>query len=218
VPAPRRAPTTTSHLLAPEMQANTSGALESPHRPKGALTARLLAGVQDGLLCALPGLGGLALLVASITLALFTAGAGIDHGLPRLGHGPDAGLADLLAAVLSRDGLEAAADQAKTAAGASVVAAAVIIIGAALAAMLAAAGLLFLLVVPTVERGAPWAHRRHGLQIVRGDGNAPLGYGRALLRWLLTALLWPLALPCVLAGMRAPHDLLSGCRVVARQG
>jgi hypothetical protein len=216
-PTPRRSPTTSSNLLAPEMQVNTSGALEAPHRAGVTPMARLIAGVQDGLLSILPGLGGLVLLLGSMALALFTAEAGLDHGVPRLGHGPAAGLNDLLAAVLTFDGLDAAAEQLKAAAGASTVAAAVIISGAAIAAMLAATGLLFQLVVPTVERGAPWAHRRHGLQVVRGDGMAPPGYGRALLRWLLAALLWPLALPCVLAGLRAPHDLISGCRVVARQ-
>ncbi|HAT09260.1 MAG TPA: hypothetical protein DCS97_01375 [Planctomycetes bacterium] len=217
-PVPRRAPTTTSHLLAPELQPTTSGALESPYRGGVTLSGRLGAGVLDGLLGAVPAVCGALLIIAVLAMALFTAGAGIDRGMPRLGHGPAASLGDLLIAVLTVEGLEGAADQVKAAAAASVVAAAVIIIGAALAAMLAAAGLLFLLVVPTVERGAPWAHRRHGLLIVRGDGSGSLGYGRALLRWVLAVLLWPLALPCVLAGMRAPHDLLSGCRVVARQG
>lgn len=211
-PPTRRSPSTSS-LEAAVFSPSASGALEMPTPTRPTAAARLSAGLFDGLIAALA--AGLGLVVALLVLAgaLALAGAGVGDGGPRFGAGGAAGFPAILGSLLGAQGLASGLAAAPQAASASPGAGLVLVLGAALSAMVAVAGLLLVLVVPTVTRGAPAMHRRQGLAVVRtADGTAP-GYPQALLRWLLAALLWPLAIPMVLLKRRSPHDSLSRCTV-----
>ena len=73
--------------------------------------------------------------------------------------------------------------------------------------------LLLGLVAATVRKGGPWWHRRLGLGLVlHRNGHRP-SWGRTILRWLLFALCWPLALVTVWSGCRSLHDVLCGTEV-----
>lgn len=211
-PQTRRSPSTAS-LEAAAFAPSASGALEMPTPTRPAAYDRLSAGLLDG--AAAVGSASIGLFIAVLVLAgaLAVAGAGISDGVPRVGAGGPAGFPAILGAVLNLHGLSAGLAAAPLAASASPAAGLLLVLGAALAAMATVAGPLLVLVVPTVLRGAPAMHRRCGLAVVRtADGTAP-GYAQALLRWLLAALLWPLAIPMALLQRRSPHDTLSGCTV-----
>lgn len=211
-PTPRRAPST-SDLEAPELPTTGSGALEGRTHPSQVGADRLLAGAVDGLCAALVALLALGVGLAALAGALVAVGAGLDAGVPSLACGHAASFPDLLSAMLAPGGLRQALAIAPAASAAAPTATIILIGGAALAAVIAVGGLLAVLVVPTVTRGAPRMHRKRGLVIASVADGGPLGYGRALLRWLLAVALWPLAPIAILLGVRAPHDLLSGCMV-----
>lgn len=211
-PQTRRSPSTAS-LEAAAFAPSASGALEMPTPTRPTASARLSAGLFDGIAAAGSATVGLCIAVLVLAGALTIAGAGIRDGVPRIGSGGPAGFPEVLGALLGWQGLSAGLAAAPLAASASPAAGLLLVLGAALAAMTAVAGPLLVLVVPTVLRGAPSMHRRCGLAVVRtADGAAP-GYAQALWRWLLAALLWPLAIPMALMQRRSPHDTLSGCTV-----
>ncbi len=211
-PVTRRSPSTSS-LEAPNFSPSVSGALEQPTPTRPATGDRLLAGLVDGLVALATAGGGLLIALLTLAGALSLAGAAVADGLPRLGPGPAASFPALLGALLYPHGLAAAVSAAQFAASVQPVVALLLVLGAAVSAMALVAGPLFVLVAPTVLRGGPAMHRRLGLVVVRtADGTAP-GYGQALLRWLLAAVLWPLALGATLLHRRSPHDVLSGCTV-----
>lgn len=178
---------------------------------------RVLAGLLDtASLALLAVLFGGPVLMAGYGWSLVQAGAGMDHGLPVLGVPPAqaAGFAALAGSLLSPDGwpraLAIVGHLAK--AGDQQPFLTLFAIGT-VAVLISVMVLLLGSVAATVVRGAPFWHQRLGLEIVERATNQPPSWGRATARWLLVALLWPLAVPCACAGIRAPHDLLSGCRV-----
>ena len=76
--------------------------------------------------------------------------------------------------------------------------------------------LLFVLVAATMLHGAPFWHRRLGLVIrEHRTGYYPTAL-RSVCRWLLSLPLAPFALLAIATAQRAPHDLLTGCRVCRR--
>lgn len=89
-----------------------------------------------------------------------------------------------------------------------------LVLGLAAAAATALLAALWLgwFALPSATRGAPWGHRRCGLQLVGPDGQHP-SLARAAGRWLLAALLAPLALPAIARRRRSWHDTLSGCQL-----
>lgn len=213
-PSTRRS-SSSAGLEPPELAPNASGALEAPTPTRPEPVERILSGLIDGF--AATGAAGLGMVIALLALAaaLAQAGASAGEGALRLGGDP-AGLGGVLLALLGPGGLGAGLALAPAAAAASPMAMGILVAGAAAGAMAAVGGFLLVLVVPTVVRGAPRAHRAHGLVLARTADGMPLGYGTALLRWILAALLCPLALPAVLLRRRAPHDLL--CGVTVRRG
>jgi hypothetical protein len=209
----RRSPTPSVSLEAPAFAPSASGALELTTPIRAQASDRLIAGLVDGLGAIGASAGGLLIALFVLAGALASAGATIGGGLPRFGPGVEAGYPAILGALLHPQGLAAGLVAAPLAASTSSSAAVLLVLGAALSAMAVVVGPLLLLVVPTVLHGAPRMHRQRGLVVMCLADSAPLGYGRALLRWLLAALLWPLAIPAALAQRRAPHDVLSGCVV-----
>lgn len=178
---------------------------------------RLVAGPLDVISLSLLALllGG-PVLLAAYGWALVQAGAGIDHGLPMLGvaSAQAADFSPLAASLLSPSGwlraidivghLSRAADQQPFLT--------LFAIGT-VAVLISVMVLLLGTVAATVVRGAPFWHRRLGLEIVEDHTGYHLTWGRSLARWLLVLLLWPLAIPFVVTNKRAPHDLLCGCKV-----
>lgn len=211
-PTTRRSPSTAS-LEAPSFSPTASGALEAPTPTRPAPMERIVAGFIDGMVAT--GAAGIGLILGLIALAgaLALAGASVVDGLPRLGGGDPAGLNGLILALLQPGGLMKALALAQPAAAASSGAMVLLILGSAVGAMTAVGGMLLVLVVPTVTRGAPKGHRAYGLTVVRSSDGLPLGYGRAMIRWLLAALLAPLGLPAALLRRRALHDVICGCTV-----
>jgi hypothetical protein len=211
-PAPRRTPTTSESLLPPPLEPTGTSALEAatPTSPEPA--ARLIAGAIDGLRAAVVALAGPLLALAGLALALHLGQVGVAGGLPAFAGAP-AGWSELLAALASPAGFARGCELLRLAATGSPVVAVVALATAAISAMAVAAALFIVLVLPTVRRGAPLAHRRRGLAILRTADGLPPGPGQAALRWLLALLLLPLALPAALLRRRAPHDALAGCTV-----
>ncbi len=212
-PRPTRRSPSTSSLEAASFAPSSSGALEMPTPTRAGAADRLFAGLVDGLAATgAVGCGGIIALIA-LAAALAVAGATVSAEVPRLAPGGPAGFLAVLGALLHPAGLSAGLSAAQLAAASQPAAALTLVLGAAVAAMAAVAGLLLVLVVPTVAHGSPRMHRHRGLVIARIADGLPLGYGQALLRWLLAALLWPLAIPAALLQRRALHDRLSGCVV-----
>jgi hypothetical protein len=88
---------------------------------------------------------------------------------------------------------------------------AVLVGGLALGGLLAVLAWLFWWPVPTMLHGAPLGQRALGLILHDRHGEYP-GPLRSLLRSLLALPLLPLDALALLAGLRPPCDLLSGCR------
>jgi len=217
--APRAAPQPerqhgTSHRLEAGSQVTIdASALLPPDPTAEEAHARLLAGLIDGLAALAVPLGGVLLGLSALAFALAEAGAEVVDGVPRLAPAGMAGIGELFVSLFHVPGLLAGFAASPAAAEASGLSATVLVLGAALTAMLLVAGPLLVLIVPTVQRGAPAMHRRLGLSLLRARDSAPLGYGRSLLRWSAAALLWPLAIPALLLRRRAPHDVIAGCIV-----
>jgi hypothetical protein len=212
-PPPRRSPSTASSMEALPHNPTASGALEMPREAAASIGDRCAAGLVDGMRATALALPGLLICLAGYAGALAAAGAVVVHGVPRIAPGHPAGLFELLATLLQSDGWAAAPEAASLAASSSVVAAGILVTGLAFGSLFSAVGLLWVIVLPTAEHGAPDGHRRRGLAIVRERDGARPSWSRACVRWGLAGVLWPLAIPAALIGMRAPHDVLSGCRV-----
>jgi hypothetical protein len=159
---------------------------------------------------------GLPILVAGYAWALVQAGAVIDQGLPQLTGTPGNGASGIeLAKSLMHDGgvthavelsqrLMRASDQQPfmTLFATSSVALLIMMVCA-----------ILYLIGSTVVRGAPFWHRRMGLEIVEHRTGYLLTWTRAVVRWLLFLLLWPLAPITLGIDLRSLHDVLSGCAV-----
>lgn len=211
-PQTRRS-TSTASLEAPQFSPASTSALEAPTPTRASPSDRLMAGLIDGLAAVGAAGSGLVAALLALAIALAAAGASVSGGVPRLGGGPPASVSDLIVGLFASGGLQAGLELARPAAAASGAALAALVLGASLGAMCAVGGVLLVLVVPTVTRGGPRAHRAFGLTLARSSDGGRLGYGRSLVRWVLALLLWPTAVPTVLARRRSLHDLLSGCTV-----
>ena len=204
-PSAPSSPHGTSHLLPSEAPSHASAALEAGRIPTGSPPpeptrslrgARLLAGIGDPLWVLLFGLTiGMTTTVIGVTGSLILAEAGIEHDAIVLSGATRAALGDLVGYVVSPAhwmSLDALARQlhALTSPWPFLLFFLALALGAVVAELL----LLWGLVAASVYRGGPWLHRRLGLHlVVRRNGHHP-GWVRALLRWTLLAMMWPLAL------------------------
>lgn len=223
-PSAPLSPHGTSHLLPSEAPSHASAALEAgripslsqPSSPKRSLrAARLLAGIGDPLWVLSLGLSiGLTTTLGGVTGALALAGAGVVHDEVVLPGAPAASFSELLGHVVSPANwghLDALARQLH--AQASPWPFLLFFLALALGAVVAELLLLWGLVAASVYRGGPWLHRRLGLHLVtRRNGHHP-GWLRALVRWSLLAVTWPLAPITAALGVRGLHDWLSGCEI-----
>jgi len=194
--------------------------------PTGALATtpggrRVLAGLLDAIQSGTLALAlALPPLVVGYVLALRAAGAVLRDGLPRLTYTTNepASAAALAGSLLHAGGLQRAWTLASELQQHYEPLPALLLFAGVTAATLA-----FVLthvlgtVVATVLRGGPLWHRRLGLAIVDSRTGAWPGWGRALARWSLLLVLWPLAPLGVLRRRRGLHDRLSGCEIRIRR-
>lgn len=201
----------------PVSTANPFASAPSVIAPAG---RRLLAGMLDSFQA---GVLALALavppLVVGYALALRAAGAVLRDGLPRLSYTADqpATLLQLAGTLLHAGGLSRALEVAgELQEHYQRLPALLLFTGVTVAVLAFVLTHLLLTVVATVLRGGPLWHRRLGLAIIDARTGAFPGWGRALARWSLLLVLWPVAVVAAVVGRTGPHDRVSGCRVHAR--
>ena len=201
----------------PVSTANPFASAPSVIAPAG---RRLLAGMLDTFQA-----GALALalavppLVVGYALALRAAGAVLRDGLPRLSYTADqpATLLQLAGTLLHGGGLSRAMEVAgELQEHYQRLPAVLLFTGVTVAVLAFVLTHLLLTVVATVLHGGPLWHRRLGLAIIDARTGAFPGWGRALARWSLLLVLWPIAVVTAAAGRTGLHDHVSGCRVHAR--
>ncbi len=202
----------------PVTDALTSELFPSQARSAVLRWRRLTAGVlETASIAGLLLLTTLPLVLTGLAAALVQAGAALDQGEIRFGHGDAAGFTDLLGALLMPSQwlhlgawllhLRTLPDQGPFliafagCAGAVIVAEAVLIIG---------------LVAGTVRHGAPWWHRRLGLIVVDRRTGYRLSWMQASMRWFLAGALLPTGLVTSVLEVRSLADRL--CRSEIRRG
>lgn len=223
-PSAPLSPHGSSHLMPSDAPSHASAALEAGRIQSGSPSlkptrslraARLLAGIGDPLWVLLFGLTiGMTTTVIGVTGSLTMANAGIEHGDLVLSGATRASLGELVGYVVSPPhwlGLDALARQLH--ALSSPWPFLLFFLALALGAVVAELLLLWGLVAASVYRGGPWLHRRLGLHLVVGRNGHHPGWVRALLRWSLLAVTWPLALITVALGVRGLHDRLTCCEI-----
>ncbi len=212
---PKRTPSTTE--AAPASTANPFASATTVTAPAG---RRILAGGLDAGQAVLVALAlALPPLVAGYVVALRAAGAVLRNGLPRLSFTPDqpATMLDLAGTLLHPGALPRSLEIAgELQQHSQYLPAIVLFTGVTVAVLAFMLTLLLMTVVASVLRGGPLWHRRLGLAIIDTRTGAWPGWGRALARWSLFAVLWPLALVTACLGRVGVHDRLSSCAVRPR--
>lgn len=180
---------------------------------------RLIAGVADGVTTVLVMLVlGLPLMVGGYVWSLSQAGVVIDAGgLPQLSTHPDrqlTGSGAVIGSLFQPGGVVHAIGLAKSLMHADDQQPFLTLFAAGtLGVLFAVVGVIVHLIGDTVIRGAPYWHRRCGLEILEHRTGYQLTWGRAVARWLFFAVLWPLAPLTLALDQRALHDRISGCAV-----
>jgi hypothetical protein len=151
--------------------------------------------------------------------ALSQAGVVMDQGLPQLTTTPGhAAVGELITSLFHRGGLSRAGELAGKLMHADDQQPFLILFAAsALGLLFAVVAVLIYLVGGTVVRGAPYWHRRLGIEIVEHRTGYQVTWTRGVLRWLVFALLWPLAPLALALDRRALHDVLAGCAVRSKR-
>lgn len=182
---------------------------------------RMLAGLADGftsvvlvLVLCLP------LMIGGYVWALSQVGVVMVDDLPRLtaSSGTPVGAGALISALVEPGGIARAVELCGQLMRADDQQPFLTFFSAsALGVLFAVVGIIIHLVGATVVRGAPWWHRRLGIEVVENRTGYHLTWGRAVARWLMCALLWPLAPLALGMGKRALHDVLTGCAVRSKR-
>lgn len=179
---------------------------------------RLIAGIADGvtallllLLLSLP------LILGGYAWALAQAGVVIDQGLPQLSTHPDRNntrSSAVIGSLLQSGGLTRANEIKNRLMRAEDQQPFLTLFAAtALGVLFAVVGASIYLIGATVVRGAPYWHRTCGLEVLEHRTGYQLTWGRATFRWLVFAVLWPMAPLTLALDQRALHDRITGCAV-----
>ena len=201
--------------LQPDFLSNTQGG-------PAPMWKRLFAGVADGattilLILALT----LPLMLGGYAWALGQAGVVMEAGLPQMTANPtgkSAPAGEIIGSLFHPGGVARASGLANTLMHADDQQPFLTLFAAnALAVLFAVVGVILHLIGATVVRGAPFWHRRLGLEIVEHRTGYQLTWGRAVLRWLACFVLWPLAPLSLALDRRALHDWVSGCSVRSKR-
>jgi hypothetical protein len=200
--------------LQPDFVAGTRGGKASAWR-------RGVAGAADSLTLVLVILlTGVPVLVAGYAWALVQAGAIIENGLPQLTNtaGPGADGIALTKSLLHVDAIPRAVElTGRMMRAADQQPFLSLFATSTLAMLFTVVCVILYLIGATVVRGAPYWHRRLGLEIVEHRTGYLLTWTRAVARWFLFLLLWPLAPIGLGLDRRSLHDVLSGCAVRSKR-
>lgn len=201
--------------LQPDFLARTSGG----RAPVG---RRLIAGVADSVTAAVVMLLlGLPLIVGGYVWSLSQAGVVIENGLPQLTNQPTLvgpGTGAVIGSLFHPGGVERARELAVQLMHADDQQPFLTLFAAStLGVLFALVGVIVYLIGETVVRGAPFWHRRCGLEILQHRTGYQLSWGRAVARWLVFAVLWPMAPLTLALEQRALHDRISGCVVCSKR-
>ncbi len=178
---------------------------------------RAFSGIADGVTALLVMvLLGLPLILGGYAWSLTQAGVVMEAGLPQMTSNPgsSAGAGAVIGSLFQNGGLTRAGELAGQLMRADDQQPFLTLFAAsALGVLVAVVGLIIYLIGATVVRGAPFWHRRFALEIVEHRTGYQLTWGRAVCRWLLFTLLWPLSPLALSLDRRALHDVISGCAV-----
>lgn len=179
---------------------------------------RAFAGIADGVTAVLLMLVlGLPLIMGGYAWALSQAGVVMEAGLPQLTTQPDSsrtGVGAIIGSLFHSGGLTRASELTVRLMRADAQQPFLSLFAAsALGVLFSVVGVIIHLIGSTVVRGAPFWHRRLGIEIVEHRTGYQLTWGRAVARWLAVAVLWPLAPIALALDRRSLHDFVSGCGV-----
>lgn len=201
--------------LQPDFLAGTPGG----RAPAG---RRLIAGVADSATAALVMLLlGLPLILGGYVWSLSQAGVVIGNGLPQLTNQPTSagpGAGAVIGSLFHPGGVERARELATQLMHADDQQPFLTLFAAStLGVLFALVGVIIYLIGETVVRGAPFWHRRCGLEILQHRTGYHVSWGRAVARWLVFAVLWPMAPLTLALDQRALHDRITGCVVCSKR-
>ncbi len=179
---------------------------------------RLIAGLADGVTALLLMMMlSLPLILGGYAWALAQAGVVIEQGLPQLSAHPDrtnTSSSAVIGSLLRSGGLTRANElKSRLMRADDQQPFLTLFASTALGVLLAVVGASIYLIGSTVVRGAPYWHRTCGLEVLEHRTGYQLTWGRATFRWLIFALLWPLASLTLALDQRALHDRITGCAV-----
>jgi hypothetical protein len=184
------------------------------HAPIG---KRCISGLLDVLTTLiLVGVLTLPVLIGGYVWALTQAGVTMDLGLPRLTTTPPAltPTGEIITSLGRPGGIERAFYLIESLARAQDQQPFLtVFVTGTISLLMAVVISLIALIGATVVRGAPYWHHAMGLVIVENSTGYRLTWTRSLIRWVLFALLWPLAPVTLANNVRSLHDVLSGCVV-----
>jgi hypothetical protein len=178
---------------------------------------RCFAGVADAVtLVVLIVIIDVPLLIMGYVWSLAQAGVVIENGLPQLTTTPNgsANWTEIMASLFHHGGVARAGDIIARLMRADdqqpfMTFFALLV----LSVLFALVAVILHLISATVIRGAPFWHRRLGIEVVEARTGYFLTWGRAVARWIAFLVLWPLAPIALALDQRALHDLLTGCAV-----
>jgi hypothetical protein len=183
---------------------------------------RAVAGIADGVtVLLLMMLLGLPLMLGGYGWSLTQAGAVMDDGLPQLpssASGQAASGKQIVISLFQRGGLVRAGEVADELMRADDQQPFLTLFASsALGVLFALVGGIVYLIGTTVIHGAPYWHRRLGLEIVEHPTGYQPTWGRTVTRWLAFTILWPLAPLALGLDRRALHDVIGRCAVRGRR-
>jgi FHA domain len=182
---------------------------------------RCFAGIADSVtLVVLMAMVGLPLIIGGYTWALSQAGAVSENGLPQLTSNPGNAASpwDLITSVFHPGGVARGVDIALRLMRADDQQPFLtLFVASSLGVLFILVTIIIHLIGATVVRGAPFWHRRVGIEIVEYRTGYHLTWGRSVVRWIAYGLLWPLAPIALGLDKRSLHDVVSGCAVRSKR-
>lgn len=189
--------------------------------PGGMRQRRTIAGALDGLqTCLIGTILSLPIAVCSYGVALRQAHVILQDNLPRLPYGTSepATFTQIVMSLASLSGWQRAMELSELLhAHEDQKPFMLLFFGATLSILIFVLTHLLATVAATVLKGAPLWHRSQGLVLVNRSTGHYLGWGRAMLRWSLFFLLWPVGIISMALNKPSVYDMIAGSEVKPRR-